>query len=511
MAKSTKKSKSVKSKSKLTLGIIIAVMLVFTAGYFVYFSGIIPQLLPGMTVTETKADGTTGKVGSLSVLETNYYYMNIYSMYSQYGMLSEDTLDNVFNSTTGQTYREYLLSQGAEEAMADILMAREADSKGFKDISQAKKAAKQEIESLRGIAKLYGYPTTDRYIAAQYGTGMTSRIYQNCIARGLYSDEYIQYISQFDPTIVPSDETINEKYKADPSAYEHVDFNYYLVTAPTKDGKADLEAAKKDAQWISDKTKDAKSFRDSVMIYLKGQGDTEALKDYENDADPTAANDMSKSTVEQNYDANLAAFLFAEGRKAGDKTVVATSTGAYVVLFNGKKLDEEKSVVYRTLTLNNDSKNGKTRTDEQVASDAKALAEKAGQLAPAGMAPLDFYKLVKANSNSQDEMMDGGYVAGTTKADMLESEDGKEVDAQVKTAAEWLFDESRKAGDVLVTTSADNKTVTVYYFEKATTAWLADAKDSAISDNVNKLKESLKATNPQYVINSDLFKKFIYR
>lgn len=510
MAKSTKKSKSAKSKSKLTLGIIIAIMLVFTAGYFVYFSGIIPQLLPGMTVTETKADGTTGKVASLSVLETNYYYRNIYSMYTQYGMITESSLDTVFNSTTGQTYREFLLSQGAEEAMADLLMEREADAKGFREISQAKKAAKQEIESLRGIAKLYGYPTTDRYVAAQYGTGMTLRIYQNCIARGLYSEEYNQYISQFDPSIVPSDESINEKYKADPSAYENVDFNYYLVAAPNKDGKADIAAAKKDAQWISDKTKDAKSFRESVMTYLKGLGDTETLKDYENDADPTAFSEMSKSSVEQDYDANLAAFLFAEGRKAGDKTVVETSAGAYVVLFNGRKLNDEKNVVYRTLTLNNDSKNGKTRTDEQVAADAKALAEKAAQLAPAGMAPLDFYKVVKANSNDQDEMMDGGYVAGTTKAEMLETEDGKEVDAQTKAAAEWLFDESRKAGDVLVTTSADNKTVTVYYFEKTTPAWMVDAKDSIISENVTKFKESLKATNPQYVINSDLLKKFIY-
>lgn len=510
MAKSTKKSKSSKSKSKLTLGIIIAVMLVFVAGYFVYFSGIVPQLLPGMTITETKADGTTGKVASLSVLETNYYYMNIYSMYTQYGMITDATLDTVFNSTTGQTYREYLLSQGADEAMANILMEREADAKGFRELSQAKKAAKQEIESLRGIAKLYGYPTTDRYIAAQYGTGMTSRIYLNCIARGLYCDEYTQYISQFDPAIVPSDESLNEKYKADPSAYENVDFNYYLVTAPTKDGKADIEAAKKDAQWISDKAKDAKSFRETVMTYLKGKGDTDALKEYENDEDPTAISDMSKSSVEQYYDANLAAFLFAEGRKAGDKTVVATATGAYVVLFNGRKLDEEKNVVYRTLTLNNDSKNGKTRTDEQVAADAKALAEKAAQLAPSGMAPLDFYKVVKANTNDQDEMMDGGYVAGTSKADMLETEEGTEVDAQTKAAAEWLFDEARKTGDVLVTTSADNKTVTVYYFEKTTPAWMVDARDSAINDNVTKLKESLKATNPQYVINSDLFKKFIY-
>ena len=510
MAQSTKKSKNGgKSKAKLTLGIIITIMALFVVGYFIYFSGIIPQLLPGITITETK-DGATVKVKELSVLETNYYFMNIYSMYSQYGMISSDSLDSVFNSTTGQTYRDYLLSQGAEEALKNVLMEREADSKGFRALSAADRASKEELESLRGISKLYGYPTVDRYIAAQYGTGMTSRLYRQCMARGLYAEEYEQYISQFDPSIVPTDESLNEAYKANPSAYDNVDFNYYLVTAATKDGKADIEQAKKDAQWISDKSKDAKSFRDAVMTYLKGKGDTEALKEYENDADPTAVNDMTKSSVEQYYDANLAAFLFAEGRKAGDKTVVETSTGAYVVMLNGRKLDEEKEVSYRTLTLNNDSKNGKERTDEQIAADANALAEKAKTLAPAGMSSLDFYKLVKANSKDQDEMMDGGFVAGETKADMTETEEGKELDAQTKALADWLFDDSRKAGDVYVKIASDNRTVVIYYYEKSSPAWLGEARNAKITENVNKLKETLKANNPQYVINSDFVKKFIY-
>ena len=313
MAKSTKKSKSKKSKAKVVLGLVVTIMVLFVAGYFVYFSGIIPQILTGMTITETK-DGATVKVKDLSVLETNYYFMNIYSMYSQYGMISSESLDTVFNSSTGQTYREYLLSQGAEQALENVLIEREADAKGFREMSAADKAAKDELESLRGLSKLYGYPTVDRYIAQQFGTGMNSRLYRQFMARGLYADEYTQYISQFDSSIVPSDDSLKSAYQADPAAYDNVDFNYYLVTAATKDGKTDIEGAKKDAQWIADKTKDAKSFREAVMTYLKGKGDTEALKEYDGDKDPTAVSDMTKSSVEQSYDANLAAFLFAEGR-----------------------------------------------------------------------------------------------------------------------------------------------------------------------------------------------------
>lgn len=512
MAKSTKKSKSGKSKAKLTLGIAVAVMAIFVAGYFVYFSGLLPQILPGMTITETKADGTTAKVADLSILETNYYYTSIYSMYSQYGMVTKDNIDTVINSTTGQTYREYMLTQGADEAMQLILMERLADSKGFRELSQAGRAAKQELDSLRGMAKLYNYPTVDRYIAAQYGTGMTSRIYKKCLERSLYTDEYQQYLSQFDPSITPSDDELNNLYKANPGDFEQAEFNYFLVTAKNgADGKPDLANAKKDAQWIADKSTDSNNFRSNCMFYLKGIGDTETLKNYDNDQDPTEVTGISKSSAESYYDAKLAEFLFASDRKAGDKIVVETSTGAYVAMFNKRTLDEEKEVTYRTLTLQNDSKNGKTRTDEQVAADAKALAEKAAQLAPQGMDPHSFYQVVKANTNDSQEMLSGGYTSGETKADMTEaSESGKEVDDATKALAEWLFDANRKQGDVYIVTSSDNKKVTVYYFEKTSPAWMNEARSTKTTENTNKLKESLKSTNPQYVINTDLFKKFIY-
>ncbi len=513
MAKTTKKSKTGTSKSKKVLGLVVFIMALFVAGYFVYFAGIIPQILTGMTITETKADGSTGNVAKLNLLETNYYYMSVYSMYAQYGIVSEDTLDTVFNKESGQTYREYFLAQGADQAMELILMEREADSKGFREISGAGKCARKEIDSLRGIAKLYNYGTVERYLSQQFGTGMSSRLYKKCLERGFYSDEYQAYISQFDTSIAPTDDAIREQYKADPSAFDTVDFNYYLVTGKTdSNGKVDIEGAKKTAQWIMAKASDAKSFRDAVKLYLTESKDDEALKEYEDeDNDPTAITSLGKNEVRTYYDDKLADFLFASDRKIGDKTVLESASGAYVVLLTAKKLDEEKNVTFRTLTLSNEAKNGKVRTDEEVAADAQKLVEKANQIAPQGLDPLSFYKLVKAHSDDQDEILSGGYDAGETKEEMLETEDGKEADAETKALAEWLFDDARKTGDVMVSTSADKKTVVIYYFEKATPSWIAKARDTQTTNNVSKLKENLKKTNnPQYAINSDLMKKFIY-
>ena len=72
MAKNNKSHKSSSKNVKIALGVTIGVIAVCVIGWFIYISGIIPQLLPGMTVYETAPDGVTlQKVESVSVLETH--------------------------------------------------------------------------------------------------------------------------------------------------------------------------------------------------------------------------------------------------------------------------------------------------------------------------------------------------------------------------------------------------------------------------------------------------------
>jgi chaperonin GroEL (HSP60 family) len=147
-------------------------------------------------------------------------------------------------------------------------------------------------------------------------------------------------------------------------------------------------------------------------------------------------------------------------------------------------------------------------TGGQVISEELGLELKEATMQQLGRAKS--VKVAKENTADQDEMLSGGYTAGETKADMLEGDNGKEATAEQKALAEWLFDASRKQGDIRIVTSEDNRTVTVYYFEKTTASWIVDAKNDQTTENINKLKESLKSTKPQYVINSDLIKNFIY-
>ena len=234
MAKTTKSGKS--NRKAVTggmLAVIIAIVLII-ACFFTYISGILPRTLTGVSIIETLSDGSTATVKNFSLLETNLHFKETFNSYVNYGMVSEDNLDDVYNEETGETYRDWLLKQAAGEMKSVALVERAAKQSGFTDISSARKIASLNSSTLDLYAQLYGYPSSSQYLYAVYGTGMSMRAYTDYMTRTTLADEYVSYLKQFDPTIVPTDEQIRSEYDADPSAYTTFDFNYFFVGAETE-------------------------------------------------------------------------------------------------------------------------------------------------------------------------------------------------------------------------------------------------------------------------------------
>ena len=98
MAKTSKSGK--KANKTIVYGgmmvVIVAIVLIIVC-FFTYISGVLPQTLTGVGITETLSDGTTKTVKNFSVLETNFHFREVYDTYSQYGMVSEDHLDEVYD------------------------------------------------------------------------------------------------------------------------------------------------------------------------------------------------------------------------------------------------------------------------------------------------------------------------------------------------------------------------------------------------------------------------------
>ena len=344
MAKTTKSGKS--SRKAVTGGmiaVIVAIILII-ACFFTYISGILPLTMTGISITETLADGSTKTVKNYSLLETNLHFKQTLSTYSSYGMVSEDNLDDIYNQETGETYRDWLLKQTAGDMESIALVERAAKQAGFMDMSAARKIASLDAETLDLYAQIYGFQTGSQYLAALYGTGMSKRAYTDYMARTTLADEYVSYLKQFDPAIVPTDDKIQADFDADPSAYTTFDFNYFFVGADTDaDGNVTgLKEAVAAAKKISDATTDSASFRQACMDYLTEKDDQNSLASFANDQDPTFCDNYTTTTLTY-LSEEITSFITGDS-VTGDKTVIETDKGAYVVYIAQKGIDEADSV-----------------------------------------------------------------------------------------------------------------------------------------------------------------------
>ena len=163
MAKTSKSGK--KANKTLVSGgmmvVIVAIVLVIVC-FFTYISGVLPKTLTGVGITETLSDGTTRTVKNFSVLETNFHFREVYDTYSQYGMVSEEHLDEVYDPSTGETYRDWLLREAASQMKLLALVERSAQQSGFMQYSKARELAAKNLDTLDLYAMMYGYPSGNK-------------------------------------------------------------------------------------------------------------------------------------------------------------------------------------------------------------------------------------------------------------------------------------------------------------------------------------------------------------
>ncbi|MCR4688970.1 MAG: hypothetical protein K5745_05380, partial [Saccharofermentans sp.] len=495
----TKKSSASSAKTAVMISVIVIVMII--VGWFVYISGILPKTITGMEVYESGADGTAHTtVEKYSILEVNFYFNEIFSNYAQSGYISAENLDEVYDESTGETYRDMLMSIAGSELQNIALVNREAQASDFMQYSQADRYAQSQLDNMAMMAQFSGYQTVDQFLGARYGTGMTSRQYKDIVSSEILTNEYEEYLKQF--KFAPTAEQIQAEYDADPSAYQLVTFNYYFVAAETDDAGniTDLDSATATAEKLAGKVTDSASFREAVMDYLEDEGNDTALESFADDQDPTLCENYSSMTMAYMPE-GFSEFLFAEDTEAGATKVITTDTGAYVILFVERGLDEETVVSYRTIEFANDTElDITTATAEQLQADAEAQA---AEIISGPVDSLGFYSLAKQYSTDTSAIVSGGLVTGAVASD-FESTEENPLASEVVAAGQWLFDPARAAGDYTVILSEDKSMIYIYYFEASMAGWQDSARTNIVTAATNDWGTTLNANNPQYVLNTGL-------
>ena len=509
MAKTSKSGKSSRKAVSGGLMAIIVVIVLIIAAFFIYISGLLPRTLTGVTITETRADGTTGTIKNYSLLETNYRFQEVFNSYANYGMVSQEHLDEVYNEETGETYRDWLLKETAKEMKTLALVNRAAKDSGFLEYSKAREYAAWDTDTLDLYAQMYGFQNSQQYLEALYGKGMTKRNFVDYSASEILIQEYGTYIKQFDPAIVPTDDQIQAKFDEDPSQYAVATFNYFTISAGTdaNGNETSITDAIAAAKKIVSTAKDSASFRQACLDYLKAKDSEASLEAFDNDADPTLYENYTAAQASY-LNADVKNFVFSEA-KAGDAKVIETETAAYAVFVTESTIKEDKTVTFRTLTLTNETANDSEATPEQIAQAAQDLAAEAATYCTAGMDAFSFYNVVKNHTSDRNELLTGGYNSGVTEDYFAEGTESDFNSTQIE-CGKWLFEEGRKAGDIKIAISEDNKTVYVYYFEGAMTSWQNSVKNDLISANFNTWNSNLESGDPRYVVNAGLV-QFFYK
>lgn len=488
---------------------VIVVLVLCVLGFFIYTSGVIPKYGTGIKILKT-VDGQQQNIANISVAETNYHYYKLLQQYNQYGYLQGiQDLDQVADPATGKTYYQMILDQVATEIMDMIILDQAAEASGFAAHAGAARIAQMDLDTIRDTAKLQGYGTADRYLQAMYGTGMTSRVYLECVEREMLAKEYEQYVTQYD-MYVPADE-LQALYDQDPSVYLKADFSYYFFQGEAlEDGTYDLSEAIDNANEVADNADSVEAFKEAVMDIL---GDEAEEMGFTEEANPTFAEGYQASSTAY-MGQEVTEFIFGDSEE-GDTTVIEGEMGVFVLRLDRRYADDAASVTYRTLTLVNEKHADMQATPEEVAAAYEELvAEASGYLATVTDS-LSYLDLVKQHSTSTYEIVYGGFNEGVLKEQFeIEAEEGQVLTEQqqnIVALGEWLFAEERMPGDTYILRSQDKRLLTLYFFEESCPQWMSAARKQLRSAREAAWSTTILAEgNPTYAIAYDFIKKTSY-
>ena len=461
-SKKNKKTIRIKASTryKIVVGSIITFVVIVVGGFLCYETGVPAHVLTGATVAGE----------SIKVNEIDYHFYEAYNMYAQYGVItSKAQLDEVYDTSTGATYRDYLYELAVQNEQNIVLLNNEAKKAGFVSEVAARRVA-DYVKSLRTYASS-NKTTADAVLKSQYGIGITLRDLESFMTRELTAEEYGEYLKQTKYEL--TEDQMKAMYAAAPENYDTITFSAYFVAASidanaTADQKASaVTSAKSTAQTIIGAAIDQQSFRDASAA----AAGTAGASNFADDADPTLQTKSSKSSIENSFNKDVSAYLYSADRKPGDMTVITTDAGAYAVYFQSRQLDTDTSVSYRSLLITDtDTATARARVDEYQ----KQVTDEAS-----------FSELVKKYSDDSNTSIAGGLVSNATSATLVK----ESPTDQEKELADWMLSADRKPGDMKIIENIDG--VTLYYYSKSMPAWEGALNTSNMSTEYQKWYTSL--------------------
>ena len=404
---------------------------------------------------------------------TKNNYITQYGSYLTYFGLdtSKDLSTQMYSDTL--TWQDYFEQNAVESLKQNKALMAEAKAAGFTyDTTDEYNTFKEIIKTSAASAGI----SEKEYVRSIYGSYATMGRIEEYVKNDMVMNAYYQKLQEDN---APSDDEIQSYYEENKATYDSVDYRLTTIeadlptepteladpveeTAATTDTTATDGTAATDAT-ASDSTDTA--YQPSDAEIAKAMEDARVLAD---DAEQTVAKDGEAHENEKKSSVNylISDWLFDDARKAGDTTVITNDNSHcyYAVAFEKRYLDETPSADVRVIIPTED------KTGEEILEEWKN-----------GAATEDsFAELCKKYTQDTSAVENGGLFEQVTKTGMTEE------------LSNWIFDNSRQAGDTVAITVSDT-TYVLYYIGQDQPEWKINIKNTLVSDTMSQHMQDITA------------------
>ena len=449
-----------------------------TNGMIIAIAVIVVALLAISLTINSKAirrNGTAIKIDGVefSVSEFNYYYFNsyynyvnqVYTSYSDYAdsMLPESgkpLKSQVYDEESGETWADFFEGIALDSLKEVAGSYKEATETGFEMTEEQLQTIQDEYDNTEDSAFSYGFSSFKDYLESYYGKGMNEDTFYDVLYRMYYANFYSQSVKE---GFTYTDEELASYYDENSDQMDTYTYRYFYIAADTVDeteyenDEDGLTAAQEHAM------ADAKEKADTYANNINSEEDMiEAARDF--DSETYAEDDATL----RHYAGNILGSVYGvwlreAGRQEGDVYVAELENkGYYVVYFVNRDKNEYPVVNVHMITLN-----AETVSEDDYADDYDAY--EAAQLEALEAVKNEADELFKTWKNDSDHSVENFVTYFTENSDNTSTEDGyienmymyqytDEMDA-------WLFNSSRKEGDVALFANDEEDTYYLIYFD----------------------------------------------
>lgn len=399
---------------------------------------------------------------------TKNNYITQYGSYLSYFGLdtSKDLSTQMYSDTL--TWQDYFEQNAVESLKQNKALMAEAKAAGFTyDTTDEYNTFKETIKTSAAAAGV----SDKEYVRSIYGSYATMGRIEEYVKNDMVMNAYYQKLQEDN---APSDDEIQSYYEENKATYDSVDYRLTTIEAdlptepteladPVEETAADTTGTT-DGSAATDSTQDT-AYQPSDAEIAKAMEDAKVLAD---DAEQTVAKDGEAHENEKKSSVNylISDWLFDDARKAGDTTVITNDNSHcyYAVAFEKRYLDETPSADVRVIIPTED------KTGEEILEEWKN-----------GAATEDsFAELCKKYTQDTSAVENGGLFEQVTKTGMTEE------------LSNWIFDNSRQAGDTVAITVSDT-TYVLYYIGQDQPEWKINIKNTLVSDTMSQHMQDITA------------------